>query len=185
MQIKRTTVEKTRIEDLHESHRLDPVEVIVENFDEGAGKITISCYGEVWTGFWGSMGGTVEEFFQRVSNDYLIDKMSDYRAMEPDIDGDSDYLKSLILKDRRAGNITKFQAKNAWYYIDNYSPDRNSLCYGHIPEELEIIEGICEPWHFDWPQMPSHKYAYLERILNLVREVIKPGGNDESSLHVR
>lgn len=62
MQVKRTTVEKIRIEDINETHRLEPVEVIVENFEPGTGKITISCYGQVWTGFWGSMGGTVEEF---------------------------------------------------------------------------------------------------------------------------
>lgn len=185
MQIKRTTVEKIRIEDLHESHRLDPVEVIVENFDEGAGKITISCYGEVWTGFWGSMGGTVEEFFQRVSNDYLINKMSDYRATEPDYDADAGFLKKLILKERRSGNITTSEAKEALDFVESRSVDRNILANGYLPDCLLRIEGMCEPWHLDWPQMPSHKYAYLERILNLVREVIKPGGNDESSLHVR
>lgn len=185
MQIKRTTVEKIRIEDIHAPHRLDPVEIIVENFDEGAGKITISCYGEVWTGFWGSMGGTVEEFFQRVSNDYLIDKMSDYRAMEPDIDGDTDFLKGLILKERRAGAITTSQAREAYDFVESRSVDRNTLNNGYVPDCLLPIEGMCEPWYFDWPQMPSHKYAYLERILNLVREVIKPGGNDEGSMHVR
>ncbi|QEG12201.1 hypothetical protein OMEGA_135 [Klebsiella phage vB_KaeM_KaOmega] len=179
MQIKRSTIEKIRIEDIQDSHRLDPVEVIVENFEPGAGKITISCYGQVWTGFWGSMGGTVEEFFQRVSNDYLIDKMSDYRATEPDPDKDPEYLKSLILKHRRSRDITKDQAKQAWYYVDSYGPDRNSLCYGYVPEELQVIEGMCEPWYFDWPQIPSTNYAYLGRILDLVREVIKPGGNNE------
>lgn len=179
MQIKRSTIEKIRIEDIDNSHSLDPVEVIVENFSPGAGKITISCYGQVWTGFWGSMGGTVEEFFQRVSNDYLIEKMSNYRATVPDPDQDPEYLKSLILKNRRAGIITKDQAKQAWHYVDFYGPDRNSLCYGSVPEELQVIEGMCEPWHFDWPNMPSHEYAYLGRILDLVREVIKPGGSNE------
>lgn len=60
MQIKRSTIEKIRIEDIQDSHRLDPVEVIAENIGPGTGKITISCYGQVWTGFWGfwgSMGG--------------------------------------------------------------------------------------------------------------------------------
>lgn len=174
MQVKRTTVEKIRIEGINESHRLDPVEVIIENFGEGSGKILISCWGESWTGYWGSMGGTVEEFFQRVGNDYLIDKMSDYQAMEPDVDRDGEYLKSLVIKERRSGNITRTQANNAWHYIEIFSPDRHALCYGRTPEDLELIEGICEPWHLDWPQVESRKYAYLSRILDVVREVIKP-----------
>lgn len=174
MQVKRTTVEKIRIEGINESHRLDPVEVIIENYGGGAGKILISCWGESWTGYWGSMGGTVEEFFQRVSNDYLINKMSDYQLMEPDVDRDGEYLKSLVIKERRSRNISRSQANNAWHYIEIFSPGRHELCYGRTPEDLEFIEGIYEPWCLDWPQVESPKYAYLSRILDVVREVIKP-----------
>lgn len=177
MEIKRTVVEKIRIEDINASHRLDPVEVIIENYGEGAGKILISCWGESWTGYWGSMGGTVEEFFQRVSNDYLINKMSDYQSMVPDIERDGDYLKSLVIKERRAGNITRFEAINAWNHIEIFSPDRHSLCYAQTPEELKFIGELCEPWELNWPKTESPKYAYLERILDLVREVIKPENN--------
>lgn len=174
MQIKRTTVEKIRIEGIERSHSLDPVEVIVENFGEGRGKITVSCYGEVWTGFWGSMGGTVEQFFQRVSNDYLIGKMSDYQSTVPDPDSDQDYIRSLILKERRRQVYGKDEARRAWRYVDYERPDRNTLCNFSTPEELRPIEGIEEPWYLDWPKMENHKYKYLSRILDLVREVIKP-----------
>ncbi|ATS93520.1 hypothetical protein P1A145kb_p120 [Pectobacterium phage DU_PP_I] len=174
MQVKRTTVEKIRIEDINETHRLDPVEVIIENYGEGAGKIIITCWGESWTGFWGSMGGTVEEFFQRVSNDYLIGKMSDYRATEPDPDCDLDFIRSLILKERRRRTYSKEEAKEAWWYVDSYRPDRNTLFNRETPEELKCIEGMNEPWHLDWPEKENPKYTYLSRILDVVREVIKP-----------
>lgn len=180
MQVKRSTVEKIRIDGIEQSHRLDPVEVIIENYGEGAGKILISCYGESWTGFWGSMGGTVEEFFQRVSSDYLIDKLSDYREMEPDIDADADFLKSLIVKERREGRISTSQAREAFDFVKYRQVDRNTLNNGYIPDCLLSIGGMCEPWYLDWPKKTNHKYAYLSRILDVVREVIKPEVKDGS-----
>lgn len=174
MEIKRTTVEKIRIEDVNASHRLDPVEVIIENYGEGAGKILISCWGESWTGYWGSMGGTIEEFFQRVSNDYLIGKMSDYRDTEPDIEEDPEFLARQILKQRRDGTLDKDEARSAFNYVESFGPNRNHLYYGETPSELRCLEGMDEPWYYEWPSKSSHKYEYLSRILDLVREVIKP-----------
>ena len=174
MEIKRTTVEKIRIEDINASHRLDPVEVIIENYGEGAGKIIITCWGESWTGYWGSMGGTMEEFFQRVSNDYLINKMSDYRDTEPDEDADPDFLRSEIIRQRKSGIIDRSEARSAWRYVEDFFPNRNKLCYVEVPEELRVLEGMDEPWYYPWPRKASHKYEYLSRILDVVREVIKP-----------
>lgn len=180
MQVKRSTVEKIRIEGVERSHSLDPVEVIIENYGEGAGKILISCWGESWTGYWGSMGGTLEEFFQRVSNDYLIDKMADYRAEVPDTDNDGQFLCAEIAKQRRWGILDKDQARAAFDYVRYCNPDRNSLCNSRTPDELMCLEGIDEPWFLDWPKKTNHKYEYLSRILDLVREVIKPEVKDES-----
>lgn len=176
MIIKRSVVEKIRIEDINASHGLDPVEVIIENYGDGAGKILISCYGQSWTGFWGSMEGTIEEFFQRVSNDYLISKMSDYHPTEPDIEADQDFLFGLILKERRRNNLGKEEARESWDYVEYACPDRNSICNGNrnMPEAMERIEGMCEPWHLDWPKRGNGNYVYLSRILDVVREVIKP-----------
>lgn len=180
MQVKRSTVEKIRIEDINESHRLDPVEVIIENYGSGAGKIIITCWGESWTGFWGSMGGTIEEFFQRVSNDYLIDKMSDYRSELPDRDRDPEFLFGEIIRQRREQILDKEEARVAFDYVRYCNPDRETLCNTRTPEELRCLEGIDEPWYFNWPRKNNHKYEYLSRILDLVREVIKPEVKNES-----
>lgn len=174
MKVTRSQVQKIRIEGIEQSHRLDPVEVIIENYGAGQGKILITCWGESWTGFWGSMGGTIEQFFQHVSNDYLIDKMSDYRDTVPDIDADQDFLFGLVLKERRRRSFDKQEAREAWDYVRYACPDRNSICNGSIPELLKVIEGMEEPWYLDWPKKENHKYTYLSRILDVVREVIKP-----------
>ncbi len=170
MRVIQTQVRKIRIEDLQD-RRLDPVEVIVENFQEGAGKVIISCWGESWTGYWGSMGGTLEQFFQRVSNDYLIDKMSDYRSTVADDDKDPEFICNLILKERREGDIDKYQAKDAWDYAQFHATDRHSLFNGSIPEPLRPVKSLSEPWNLSWPTKINPKYEYLSRILDVVREV--------------
>lgn len=43
--------------------RLDPVRVMIENYEPGKGRITVTCFGKAWTGAWFAMGGdTVQEF---------------------------------------------------------------------------------------------------------------------------
>lgn len=173
MNIKRSLVEKIRVEDIIDSHRLDPVEILIENFENGAGKIVVNCTSSSWTGYWSSMGGTVEQFFQRVSNDYLIGKMSQYQHSIPDPDEDSEFLLRATLRQRRSGIVSQEDARVAFDYIHTFSPDRSSLHYGGTPEALEPIIGD-EPWYMDWPEKPCPEYAYLSRILNLVRDVINP-----------
>jgi len=179
MRIIETQVRKIRIEDL-QNRRLDPVEVIVENYHEGAGKVIISCWGESWTGYWGSMGGTIEEFFQRVSNDYLIDKMSDYRPTIPDEEEDGNFIKCFVLKQRRAGMISKEEAYTAWSYVQGPSLDRHTLCSGYTPRALSCLEGIDEPWYLPWPTKVNPKYDYLSRILDVVREVFAKDISNEN-----
>ncbi|MCK2357569.1 hypothetical protein MZD93_25505, partial [Escherichia coli] len=55
------------------AERLDPVRVMIENYEPGKGRITITCYGKAWTAAWFAMGGDdVQTFIKRVSNEYLI-----------------------------------------------------------------------------------------------------------------
>ncbi|MCU3615930.1 hypothetical protein N8V88_23150, partial [Enterobacter hormaechei subsp. oharae] len=43
--------------------RLDPVRVMIENYEPGKGRITITCFDKAWTGAWFAMGGdTVQDF---------------------------------------------------------------------------------------------------------------------------
>ncbi|MBJ6531584.1 hypothetical protein JGT31_23890, partial [Enterobacter hormaechei] len=68
--------------------RLDPVRVMIENYEPGKGRITITCFGKAWTGAWLAMGGdTVQDFIKRVSNDYLIGCLAP--RLESTIDDDN------------------------------------------------------------------------------------------------
>jgi len=73
MEIEKTTIEKLRITGIK---NLDPVTIFLENFKSGEGEITIKCYGEGWSAYWGGMGDrTIEKFFCDVNNDYIIGKL--------------------------------------------------------------------------------------------------------------
>ena len=55
-----------------ELENLDPITIMVEDFGEGRAEVTIKIYGESWTSYWGSMGGSVKEFFTRTNVQYLV-----------------------------------------------------------------------------------------------------------------
>lgn len=55
---------------------LDPITVIMEDFQAGVGRISIICWGEVWTSFWGAMSGqSVAEFFMNGNVEYLANRL--------------------------------------------------------------------------------------------------------------
>lgn len=58
---------------------LDPVSVYIEDLCKGAGQITISCYGNSWTAYWGNMGKDVATFFILSGDDYLVRCLSSVR----------------------------------------------------------------------------------------------------------
>jgi len=56
--------------------KIDNTDIFLEDFEEGQGKITISnTYGQNYSMFWGSMGGTLSEFICRINASYFSDKL--------------------------------------------------------------------------------------------------------------
>lgn len=57
--------------------KIGSTDIFLDNYEkEGQGKITISdSWRGAYTCFWGSMGGTLEEFICRISSDYFADKL--------------------------------------------------------------------------------------------------------------
>jgi hypothetical protein len=52
------------------------VTVFVENYREGASRVTVRCYAQAWTAFWGSHGKcTVEEFIVSCNIGYVADAL--------------------------------------------------------------------------------------------------------------
>ena len=61
---------------IDELPRLDPVRVVLENFEPGKGRIIIVCYDAAWVGYWGAMGGrTVQDFFVSCDAGYLASNL--------------------------------------------------------------------------------------------------------------
>lgn len=79
MIITKTKVTQLTITDIQNSPgcgTLDPIRVVIENYEPGKGRITVSCYGAAWAGYWGAMSGqTLEQFFTSCNADYLASNM--------------------------------------------------------------------------------------------------------------
>lgn len=82
MKITEKPLEMLVIEDLP---NLDPVRVILENFEPGQGRIIIVCYDAAWVGYWGSMSGdTIQDFFVRCDAGYLQSNLSSASSLSRD-----------------------------------------------------------------------------------------------------
>lgn len=75
---------------------LDPVNVYWENFESGRGRVTITCYGEAWTAYWGATGKQqLQDFFLSADDEYLSDRLqgAQFQKRTP---GHKTYLKRII-----------------------------------------------------------------------------------------
>lgn len=51
---------------------IDPVTVYVEQYGPRSSRMTVQCYAQAWTGYWGSHGDAgLEHFFMTSGSDYL------------------------------------------------------------------------------------------------------------------
>ncbi len=72
---------------LTELDRLDPVTVIAEDIGPSQGKITIDCYGQSWTAYWGGMGKrNIQEFFCSCDEHYIAKNLSSIPSDVYDVD---------------------------------------------------------------------------------------------------
>lgn len=157
------------------AERLDPIRVMIENYEHGKGRITITCYGKAWTAAWFAMGGDdVQTFIKRVSNDYLIDNFDPQLLSTVDDDNDANllFVKSEIIKLRREREIDAVLAREMWYEAENADDVKESCCCFGVGNKLLNLFGD-DPWYANWPTAPNPKYQYLERVLNAVRDGLK------------
>ncbi|MCU1145752.1 hypothetical protein [Stenotrophomonas maltophilia] len=55
---------------------LDPINVFVQDYELGRGRIVVTCYGQAWCAFWGAMGNrTVMQFVAGCDVDYVAGNM--------------------------------------------------------------------------------------------------------------
>lgn len=150
---------------------LDPIEVLVDNYEPGKGKITITCYGKAWTASWFAMSGqTISQFFRRCGNDYLIGYLSP--QLEKQIDGDNDdniiFVKREIIKLLRTNEITKEEAREYWDEAVSSEDVKSDICKWLSGSDLASLLGD-DPYYANWPMVENPSYRYLSRIVDAVK----------------
>lgn len=76
---------------------LDPITVFWQDYGPGSGQVTIYCYGEAWTSYWGGMGNRmIKEFFSDCDLDYLSKKLHGSQ-FQKETTGHKSYLGKIIL----------------------------------------------------------------------------------------
>lgn len=173
MKAELSTVRKLNLTDLMgEPHKLDPVTVILEDFEPGKGKIIIECYGESWSAFWGSMGRTIAEFFCRCDEHYLANKLSGISGDIPDYDALSGTARKEVCRLRRDEDIAKSDARDLFDDAGRFS-DAESV---HDLDGSAMQEIFGDEWWHAIPTKPNPAYEYLCRVIKAVQAGIKSAG---------
>ncbi len=70
------------------AHRIPPADSLDEihvfwcDFESCKGSVTITCWGNAWTAYFGGMSGmTIREFFENAGVDYLVSKLGISRVL--------------------------------------------------------------------------------------------------------
>jgi hypothetical protein len=164
MKITEKTVRQVTITDVE---HLDPIRVIIEDYEPGQGRITITCWDESWVNFWGHMGNgaNIETFFMRASADYLAGKLSNGIKREV-FDGDKaeEACRRQVLKDRRAGDIDSDTARDLWDRI-NMSEWPDDMQYN---SDL-FYDVFGDEWWSQLPEKPNHKWQHMISIVTVIK----------------
>jgi hypothetical protein len=161
MKVEKSLVAKYCIRE--ENH--DAINVIVEDFKKGQGRIWIECFGDSWSYYWADMGNNnLMEFFADCGEHYIANKLSTISSSVVDEDGIEDHIKREILKNRRNWDINKEEARGFY--------DR-AICIEHGGYENLMSDVFGYEWYEHFPMKSNHEYDYLCNIIKLVQRVFK------------
>lgn len=151
--------------------RLDPVTIYLDNPMLGRGKITIECFRKSWSSSWPSMGGRrVEEFFISCDDEYLASSLSTCSSHIPVTEPSAlcDYLRPMIIQQRRAGELEKKQARRFWNEADTIT-----LTSDYCSNTELMYDVLGDDWWLSLPQKENPDYNHLVRIIQAVREGLR------------
>lgn len=151
------TKKQTETYVLSELKDLDPVTVYVTNYEPEKGKVVIECFDGCWSYYWGAMGAgrTLQQFFLKAGNDYLITKFLGAKSMQTDFEEIND----IAHKKGFADLVVTSDVEIAW------QADLMGKCFG--PD-----------WMIELPRCESSDYHWLNKIVNVIKaafnEEVKP-----------
>lgn len=180
MKVETSQITKLLISDLMgEPHKLDPVTVILEDFEPGKGKIIIECYRQSWSSYWGGMSGrTIAQFFSDCGSDYLIGNLAPYlnstrfcgEALVKNVQAE-------VIKARRRDEFTQEEAREHYDDASQLSdaPSIDYLAGAHY-DLMHAVFGD-EWWHsVSQSDEPNPDYLYLQRIVRAVQAGLRKAG---------
>lgn len=172
MNIETTTVQKLIISGVE---NLDPISVYLEDQGPACGKVTITCFNDCWAYFWGSMGkgNTIRSFLLQCDEHYLAGKFAPgLESNVTHLDNIVEHTRKEILKKRRHDELSKEYARKYWGEADELDgvEDQRELYDRHSEIMYEVFG---DEWWYCLPQQPNHKYQYLCRIINTVKEALR------------
>lgn len=168
MKLETSTVTKLQLTELD---NLDPISVILENYEPGKGKIIIECCGKSWSSFWSAMSGrTVEEFFIRCDEGYLADNLQYINETVDDESAARQMILRAIINCRRSGRVSQFEARELWTNA-SIQMIRDGLYGVDFNACNKLFD--CSFYELDIPQKPNPHYVYLCRIIKTVQEGLR------------
>lgn len=171
MKVTMSEITKIRIEG---APALDPIDVFLEDHGPKQGSITIKCYGESWTTYWGGMweGLTVAQFFCNAPEDYVLDRLypgTDFTVS--DWSGLEGKMKALVIDQRKKFALGKDEARRLFNEIEFMSfPAEGEHPSKDVTDMIVSLFDYC--WWDHIPQKTNPKYTYLRRIVQAVREAL-------------
>jgi hypothetical protein len=104
------------------------------------------------------MGGdTVQQFFIRVSNDYLIGNFAPQLNSEVDADEDVqlDFVKKEIIRLRRDRDLSHEDARQLWEECESSENVREYVCSMGVSMPTGLFGD--DQWYVQWPTVPNHE----------------------------
>jgi len=164
MHIEKSTVNKLTIS----QNGLDTLHVYIEDYELGKGQITITCYGEAWSNYWGAMSDrTMSQFFSQASTEYLATKMTRVQRRINDYDGIKTVLFKEICERRKNSEFTEEDARELWNEVDCSEFDERLI------EEDLIRDILGDDWYEYLPTKTNPDYEYLCKIIEVVKIALK------------
>lgn len=187
MKTETTQITKLLISDLMgEPFKLDPVTVILEDFEPGRGRIIIECYGTSWASSWSAMSGrTVAQFVSDCGADYVIDSLTSVSRLRfSPVEAVKLARRAVCDRRRRRGLY--------WEHGDALERDEARALYDQA-SELRHMENINDGAHHErlltklfgpewWHALdgeavePNPSYLYLQRVVQAVQAGLLQAG---------
>lgn len=147
MNITETKVTKLTVTGLE---NLDPINIFLEDFNHGQGRLTIECFGQAWSDYWPAMGTDIVDFVVNASSDdYLANKLK--------------------------GEIKIKETDISQFPFEINDEDISLIKSGHFPSNEaceKLVSKYGDDWYMDLPQTNTHEYNYLLMVVSAVREAL-------------